>query len=114
MIHESLARKNKLSVGDKLTLSNFQMTESGAREMTFDIVGIFSGKKEETFTGMSSDLSENQIFLHYDDASQLLDLTDKLVTKLSFGIKNPDRINQVCTVQKRWYDEWLYSDWTVW
>ena len=75
-----LARKNKLSVGDKLTLSNFQMTESGAREMTFDIVGIFSGKKEETFTGMSSDLSENQIFLHYDDNSQLLNLTDKLVT----------------------------------
>ena len=95
MIHESLARKNKLSVGDKLTLSNFQMTESGAREMTFDIVGIFSGKKEETFTGMSSDLSENQIFLHYDDNSQLLNLNDKLVTKLSFGIKNPDRINQV-------------------
>ena len=95
MIHESLARKNKLSVGDKLTLSNFQMIESGAREMTFDIVGIFSGKKEETFTGMSSDLSENQIFLHYDDNSQLLNLTDKLVTKLSFGIKNPDRINQV-------------------
>ena len=95
MIHESLARKNKLSVGDKLTLSNFQVTENGAKKMTFDIVGIFSGKKEETFTGMSSDLSENQIFLHYDDASQLLDLTDKLVTKLSFGIKNPDRINQV-------------------
>ena len=95
MIHESLARKNKLSVGDKLTLSNFQMTESGAREMTFDIVGIFSGKKEETFTGMSSDLSENQIFLHYDDNSQLLNLTDKLVTKLSFGIKNPDIIDQV-------------------
>lgn len=95
MIHESLARKNKLSVGDKLTLSNFQMTESGARKMTFDIIGIFSGKKEETFTGMSSDLSENQIFLHYDDNSQLLNLTDKLVTKLSFGIKNPDRLNQV-------------------
>ena len=95
MIHESLARKNKLSVGDKLTLSNFQMTESGAREMTFDIVGIFSGKKEETFTGMSSDLSENQVFLHYEDSSQLLNLTDKLVTKLSFGIKNPDIIDQV-------------------
>ena len=95
MIHESLARKNKLNVGDKLTLSNFQMTESGAKEMTFDIVGIFSGKKEETFTGMSSDLSENQVFLHYEDASQLLNLTDKLVTKLSFGIKNPDRIDQV-------------------
>ncbi len=45
MIHESLARKNKLSVGDKLTLSNFQMTESGAREMGFDIVGIFLARR---------------------------------------------------------------------
>ena len=45
MIHESLARKNKLSVGDKLTLSNFQMTESGAGEMTFDIVGIFLARR---------------------------------------------------------------------
>ena len=95
LIHESLARKNKLSVGDKLTLSNFQGTENRAKKMSFDIVGIFSGKKEETFTGMSSDLSENQVFLHYEDSSQLLNLTDKLVTKLSFGIKNPDRINQV-------------------
>ena len=95
MIHESLARKIKLSVGDKLTLSNFQVTENRAKKMSFDIVGIFSGKKEETFTGMSSDLSENQVFLHYEDSSQLLNLTDKLVTKLSFGIKNPDRIDQV-------------------
>ncbi|MFR8937706.1 MAG: ABC transporter permease, partial [Streptococcus sp.] len=106
MIHESLARKNKLSVGDKLTLSNFQLTESGAREMTFDIVGIFTGKKEETFTGMSSDLSENQVFLHYEDASQLLNLTDKLVTKLSFGIKNPDRIDQVIKQVKQLDIDW--------
>ena len=53
------------------------MTENRAKKMSFDIVGIFSGKKEETFTGMSSDLSENQVFLHYEDASQLLNLTDK-------------------------------------
>ena len=74
--------------------------------MTFDIVGIFSGKKEETFTGMSSDLSENQIFLHYDDNSQLLNLTDKLVTKLSFGIKNPDRIDQVIKQVKQLDIDW--------
>lgn len=37
MIHESLARKNKLSVGDKLTLSNFQVTENGAKKMTFGL-----------------------------------------------------------------------------
>lgn len=106
MIHESLARKNKLSVGDKLTLSNFQVTENRAKKMSFDIVGIFSGKKEETFTGMSSDLSENQVFLHYEDASQLLNLTDKLVTKLSFGIKNPDRIDQVIKQVKQLDIDW--------
>ena len=106
MIHESLARKNKLSVGDKLTLSNFQGTENRAKKMSFDIVGIFSGKKEETFTGMSSDLSENQVFLHYEDASQLLNLTDKLVTKLSFGIKNPDRIDQVIKQVKQLDIDW--------
>ena len=106
MIHESLARKNKLSVGDKLTLSNFQVTENRAKKMSFDIVGIFSGKKEETFTGMSSDLSENQVFLHYEDSSQLLNLTDKLVTKLSFGIKNPDRIDQVIKQVKQLDIDW--------
>ena len=41
---------------------------------------------------MKPDLSE--IFLHYDDNSQMLNLTDKLVTKLSFE-RHPDRINQV-------------------
>ena len=106
MIHELLARKNKLSVGDKLTLSNFQVTENRAKKMSFDIVGIFSGKKEETFTGMSSDLSENQVFLHYEDSSQLLNLTDKLVTKLSFGIKNPDRIDQVIKQVKQLDIDW--------
>ena len=106
MIHESLAMKNKLSVGDKLTLSNFQVTENRAKKMSFDIVGIFSGKKEETFTGMSSDLSENQVFLHYEDSSQLLNLTDKLVTKLSFGIKNPDRIDQVIKQVKQLDIDW--------
>ena len=56
---------------------------------------FFLARRRMTFTGMSSDLSENQVFLHYEDASQLLNLTDKLVTKLSFGIKNSDRIDQV-------------------
>ncbi len=55
---------------------------------------------------MSSDLSENQVFLHYEDASQLLNLTDKLVTKLSFGIKNPDRIDQVIKQVKQLDIDW--------
>ncbi len=33
------------------------------------ILLVFFWQKEETFvTGVSSDLSENQVFLHYEDA----------------------------------------------
>ena len=47
LIHQELAKKNKLKVGDSLTLSSFQMGETPAKEQTFEIVGIFSGKKQE-------------------------------------------------------------------
>ncbi len=40
LIHEELAKKNKLKVGDSLTLSSSQM-ETPAKEQTFKIVGIF-------------------------------------------------------------------------
>ncbi len=33
------------------------MGETPAKEQNFKIVGIFSGKKQEKFTGMTSDLS---------------------------------------------------------
>ncbi len=72
LIHEELAKKNKLKVGDSLTLSSFQMGETPTKEQTFKIVGIFSGKKQEKFTGMTSDLSENQVYLPYEDATKLL------------------------------------------
>mgnify|MGYP002245382161 FL=1 len=72
LIHQELAKKNKLKVGDSLTLSSFQMGETPAKEQTFKIVGIFSGKKQEKFTGMTSDLSENQVYLPYEDATKLL------------------------------------------
>ena len=48
------------------------MGETPAKEQTFKIVGIFSGKKQEKFTGMTSDLSENQVYLPYEDATSSL------------------------------------------
>lgn len=71
LIHQELAKKNKLKVGDSLTLSSFQMGETPAKEQTFEIVGIFSGKKQEKFTGMTSDLSENKSTSLYEDATKL-------------------------------------------
>ena len=93
LIHQELAKKNKLKVGDSLTLSSFQMGETPAKEQTFKIVGIFSGKKQEKFTGMTSDLSENQVYLPYEDATKLLGLGQQEVTQVTFGVKDPEKID---------------------
>ena len=93
LIHQELAKKNKLKVGDSLTLSSFQMGETPAKEQTFKIVGIFSGKKQEKFTGMTSDLSENQVYLPYEDATKLLGLSQQEVTQVTFGVKDPEKID---------------------
>ena len=93
LIHQELAKKNNLKVGDSLTLSRFQMGETPAKEQTFKIVGIFSGKKQEKFTGMTSDLSENQVYLPYEDATKLLCLSQQEVTQVTFGVKDPEKID---------------------
>lgn len=93
LIHQELAKKNKLKVGDSLTLSSFQMGETPAKEQIFKIVGIFSGKKQEKFTGMTSDLSENQVYLSYEDATKLLGLSQQEVTQVTFGVKDPEKID---------------------
>lgn len=58
MIHEELAKKNGLSLNDKIRLDAGQSESGKGQTVEFEIVGIFSGKKQEKFTGMSSDFSE--------------------------------------------------------
>ena len=114
LIHEELAKKNNLKVGDSLTLSSFQMGETPAKEQTFKIVGIFSGKKQEKFTGMTSDLSENQVYLPYEDATKLLGLSQQEVTQVTFGVKDPEKIDallkQVKSLDLDWQTLRLVED----
>ena len=56
MIHEQLAKKNHLKIGNYITLQN---------NHRYKIIGIFSGKKQEAYTGLTSDFSENMIFIDY-------------------------------------------------
>ena len=106
LIHQELAKKNKLKVGDSLTLSSFQMGETPAKEQTFKIVGIFSGKKQEKFTGMTSDLSENQVYLPYEDATKLLGLSQQEVTQVTFGVKDPEKIDALLKQVKNLDLDW--------
>ena len=88
IIHEELAKKNSLSIHDKITL------EAGkGQTVEFEIVGIFSGKKQEKFTGLSSDFSENQVFTDYESSQSLLGNGEPQVTAARFYVENPKEMD---------------------
>ena len=60
LIHEDLAKKNNLKLGDKISLNPVQVEGNSGQKLDYEIVGIFSGKKQEKFTGLSSDFSETR------------------------------------------------------
>ena len=53
-------------------------------EYEFEIIGIFSGKKQEKYTGMTSDFSENMVFIDYESSQAALNKAEnnKVVNKL--------------------------------
>ena len=53
----------------------------------FEIVGIFSGKKQEKFTGLSSDFSENQVFTDYESSQTLLGNSEPQVSAARFYVE---------------------------
>ena len=71
MIHEELASKNQLNLGDTITLDAIQQETGEKKKVNYEIVGIFSGKKQETYTGLTSDFSENTVFTDYQSIHQL-------------------------------------------
>lgn len=98
LIHEALAKKNKLKLGDRLPLQGMPMQEAGARgrELPFEIVGIFKGKKQETPTGLSSDWSENVVFTDYAGSQEAMGRTrgQELVSRLLIQAKTAQELAQ--------------------
>ena len=79
LIHSDLAKKNHLKVGDTICLNSH----------TYTIKGIFEGKKHETYTGLSSDLSENTVFVDYHS------LDTKMIHKMTVFSKKESMLKQV-------------------
>ena len=79
LMHKDLAKKNHLKVGDTICLNSH----------TYTIKGIFEGKKHETYTGLSSDLSENTVFVDYHS------LDTKMIHKMTVFSKNESMLKQV-------------------
>lgn len=77
IIHEEFAKQNNLQLGDEVELELLDMEESGKiNSHKFKIIGIFSGKKQETYTGLSSDFSENMVFIDYSTSQEILNKSE--------------------------------------
>ena len=89
LIHEDLAKKNNLKVGEKISLNPAQVGGNSGQTLDYEIVGVFSGQKQEKFTGLSSDFSENTVYTDYESSQNLLGNKEAQVTAARFYLENP-------------------------
>lgn len=92
MVHEDFAKKNNLQVNDKIGLKSLSTDNSTLnKEYQYEIVGIFSGKKQEKYTGLTSDFSENMVFMDYRSSQKGLGLSGEkgLVNKITLYSDDP-------------------------
>ena len=112
MVHEAFAEANKLQLGDKISLKGTQLTETGEAKdgeaKEFEIVGIYSGKRSETFTGLSSDLTENRLYTDYASSQALYgwQADDYQVRLAQYRVTNPKELDQVISRVKALSLDW--------
>ena len=85
IVHEEFAKQNNLKLGDEVNLELLDIEESGKiKSHKFKIIGIFSGKKHETYTGLSSDFSENMVFVDYSTSQEIINKSEnnKIANKI--------------------------------
>ena len=96
MIHEELASKNQLNLGDTITLDVIQQETGEKKKVDYEIVGIFSGKKQETYTGLTSDFSENTVFTDYQSIHQLFSSeSGEVVTGLNIFASSSEELQKM-------------------
>ena len=87
LVHEALAKKNQWKIGDKVSLKVL----GEEKELELLIQGVFSGKKQEKYTGMFSDFSENMMFADYTTMVQIFG-KKKLVTSLKILVSDSEKL----------------------
>ena len=96
MIHEELASKNQLNLGNTITLDVIQQETGEKKKVDYEIVGIFSGKKQEIYTGLTSDFSENTVFTDYQSIHQLFSSeSGEVVTGLNIFASSSEELQKM-------------------
>lgn len=110
LVHEELAKENNWTVGTKIKLKNFQNedTTASGKEVTVEIVGIFNGKLSEQSTGLTSDLTENRIYMDYKTSQSLIgkDESNAIVHRAIFTVKDPSKLDEVIAKVKELPLKW--------
>ena len=110
LVHEELAKENNWTVGSKIKLKNFQNGEATAnsKEVRVEIVGIFNGKLSEQSTGLTSDLTENRIYMDYKTSQSLIgkDESNAIVHRAIFTVKDPSKLEEVISRVKELPLKW--------
>ena len=90
MIHEKFAELNNVNLGDRIKLSQ------EGKSLEFEIVGIHSGEKTNTFNGLSSDFIENTVYSDYKSSQELSNLiANNKVTSVEYGVEDPTKLDDV-------------------
>ena len=93
MIHEELASKNQLNLGNTITLDVIKQETGEKKKVNYEIVGIFSGKKQETYTGLTSDFSENTVFTDYQSIRKAISSeSEEIVTGLNIYASSSEEL----------------------
>ncbi len=108
LVHSDFAKKNNLKLKDKVSLQLINMTKNKTtiKEHKFEIVGIFTGKKQEKYTGLSSDFSENMIFTDYKSSQKALNTQKDIVNKLTIFVSSPKEMKTTITKIKKIQVDW--------
>ena len=90
MIHEKFSELNNINLGEKIKLSQEGKT------LELEIVGIYSGEKTNTFSGLSSDFIENTVYIDYKSSQELSNLiANNKVTSVEYGVEDPTKLDDV-------------------
>ena len=114
LIHEDFAKKNNLKLNDVISLELIEFDNNGQKkECKFEIVGIFSGKKQEKYTGLSSDFSENMVFVDYETSQEALGRTEgsEVANKILMFSSSPEATDSALNKIKKLNIDW--SEYTI-
>ena len=120
LIHEELAKKNNLKLHSKINLELIDLEQldnnEAKKEYEFEVIGIFTGKKQEKYTGLSSDFSENMLFIDYESSQKALNKyeNNKIVSKLEIFSDSSENtkvaLNKIKKIKTAWSQYNVSSD----